>query len=182
MKFLNYINETDESQYEEVYKMLIKDVNPSFFAAIKKTKEFIYRASKTPFSNLFTKKKMWLDRKPFDTPKKVHDEFNRIFMSLFGWPVRSGVFTTSLQNHLYGDPYIFFPIGSYKFVWSPDIDDFYDEYETARMKNYTLDVRSYIDKNLDKAINSTHEIIFNCKNYYLVKNEMELFLGSKIMV
>lgn len=60
--------------------------------------------------------------------QKIFDEF---FYKKFRWKPRSeGVFTIgdikSIRG-VYGIPYIFVPIGEYKYLWSPDVDDLYEE-------------------------------------------------------
>ena len=42
-------------------------------------------------------------------------------MKKFGWKARSeGVFTNTVNyRSLYGHPYLFFPEGNFKFIWSP---------------------------------------------------------------
>ena len=107
-------------------------------------------------------------------------EADKLFKEMFGWEVRNGIFTSSTLNYMYGEPYLFFPIGDFKFVWSPDIDDFYDAWQDAQIKFYTLDIHSYIDKYLEKAIKSGNEISFNCKEYYLVDLKMRTFLEDNL--
>ena len=68
-------------------------------------------------------------RQPKDTPQILHRMANIAFKKEFGWPVRDGVFTTSNSYMAsdYGRVGVFYPIGNYKYVWSPDIDDFYED-------------------------------------------------------
>jgi len=68
------------------------------------------------------------DRQPVDTPLYLHEAFDKAFNEIFGWKVRSqGVFTSSnvSSSSHYGIPYIFFPAGKFKFVWSRSIKDLY---------------------------------------------------------
>lgn len=102
--------------------------------------------------------------------------------------------------HGYGRTYIFFPIGDYEFVWSTTIKDCYlkakkiiieynnkvqnqklailhsksqmlnsKEFEELFIDNFSFD--SFKDNDLTSAINSGNEIIFKCKEYYLVNIE-----------
>ena len=68
-------------------------------------------------------------RLPKDTPKILHRISNIAFKKKFGWPVRDGVFTTS-DSYMasdYGRVGVFYPIGNYKYAWSPEVDDFYED-------------------------------------------------------
>jgi hypothetical protein len=66
-------------------------------------------------------------RAPMSTSKFLHDLANKTFIEKFGWPVRDGIFTTkdfSVADS-YGRAFIFIPVDSYQYAWSPKISDFY---------------------------------------------------------
>ncbi len=74
------------------------------------------------------------NRKPLDTPIKLHNILDKMFQKKFGWKARSeGVFAagkwyfSGSKDTYYGDTYLFFPIGNFKYVWSPKIDDLYED-------------------------------------------------------
>jgi len=74
------------------------------------------------------------DRKPRDTKQYVHDQFDIRFSKKFGWKPRSeGVMVTS-DIHMAADyanesgggpPCIFFSTNNFKYVYSPEICDFF---------------------------------------------------------
>jgi len=68
-------------------------------------------------------------RLPKDTPKILHRISNIVFKKKFGWPVRDGVFTTSGRYTAsdYGRVGVFYPIGDYKYAWSSEVEDFYED-------------------------------------------------------
>ena len=71
------------------------------------------------------------NRKPKDTPVKVHEEFDKIFKEQFGWKARSeGLLTTGDRQVAgsYGTIYQVFPIGKFRFVWSKNVHDLYGRY------------------------------------------------------
>lgn len=73
---------------------------------------------------LYRMKSRLEDRKPLSTNPKMHDEVNKVFERDFGWKVRNGVFTRGRGDvGGYGEQHMFFPIGDYKFVWSPIVKD-----------------------------------------------------------
>jgi hypothetical protein len=79
-------------------------------------------------------------RIPKDTPQDLHNQLNVLFKKKFKWSVRDGIFATSndAQANGYGYVHVFFPIGKFKYVWSPGISDLWDH-----MNNMDLD--SYLD-------------------------------------
>jgi len=128
------------------------------------------------------------DRTPVDMPIEYHELLDEQFESEFGWKARSeGVFATHdfRQANAYGMVYFFFPIGDFKYIWSPKIRDLYihldqiadGEMERAKstiniervMKSSIEDiVDTYIDNKFMSAIKSEHEITFKCNSYYMV--------------
>lgn len=194
MKFINFINESNE----ELENIIKKYVKKEFFLALKKSGGLLYRGSPKTINDyeIITTRK---DRIPKDTPQKIHDKLVNAFKKKFGWGVRDdGVFTTSniYYTHYEGyRTYIFFPIGSYKYVWSLNIEDLYnymgDASRRLRLGNYnkyylSIDDRlndlsdkeidilvkdtilSYKITGLEKAIESENEVIFKCDKYLLV--------------
>lgn len=87
----------------------------------------------------FNKKKTRKDRRPTDTAPIVQDRIDSRFENLFGIRLRSNSsFTTKkpafAQN--YGKPYIFFPIGDYRFFYNEKIRDLYAKIECEPWYNY----------------------------------------------
>lgn len=156
MRFDDYlIDEVDYSPMKldvaEIYTTLTKDCG-LFLKELEKTGSPIPKNAKSIPTSL-----RWLlrgtmksvdkikkftprtDRRPKDTPDKLHNLFDKEFRKRFGWAARSeGVFVTSNYKEAksYGTPYIFFPIGRYDYIWSPKIADLYDKYESAGYTYY----------------------------------------------
>jgi hypothetical protein len=83
------------------------------------------------------------NRKPRDTPKQIHNILDNVLFEKFGWYPRStGVFAFESINLVrqYGEPYMIFPVNGYKYIWSPDINDFYIifTYNLAEMVRWFL--------------------------------------------
>ena len=131
------------------------------------------------------------DRRPKDTNLYLHNLLDGWYKKKFGWKARSeGVFTYSIQNEPIGEfgrIYYFFPIGPYKYVWTPDVEDFTVEfrdlaktdYNQSNISNLTDEVydsifteyeyrylRHTTDKNLTRV--KKEEVTFKCKKYYLM--------------
>ena len=117
------------------------------------------------------------DRMPLDLSKKLHYALNRAFKKSFGWEGRSGVFAMSTGNWSEHD-LLFFPVGDFKFIYSPDVGDLYMAPIIRDLKirgtSFEDDVekwisdQKYTDKNLGAAILSGHEIMFKVKKYYVI--------------
>lgn len=142
------------------------------------------------------------DRVPKYTQKEVFEIFDKAFADRFGWWVRSkGVFTASEGvAYSYGNTYIFFPMGRYRYVWSAKyqkvwhnlthpatwdmmsdvqrelhLDDQEQEAEDA--------VRYYKDKGIRGAMANegvAFEAIFECKKYLLINHRAYIAISSRI--
>jgi hypothetical protein len=127
-------------------------------------------------------------RRPLDTPIEVHKKLNVYFEQKFGWPARQGLFCTASKGfaHQYGDGMVVavFPIGDYKYVWSPDVSDIYGLYldmdEFLEPKNIKWEE---VKKQLDEAewknsqmielfnVSEGIEISFKCDEFYFLKEK-----------
>ena len=153
MRLANYIlNEENISTGEELVKVLMRDCAPFVSdLAIDNFANFLYRGSQKSFSGIISNKnKPRKDRKPRDTPMELHLRFDKLFQRKFGWKVRSsGVFATpdiySVEE--YGIFYLFFPIGKYRYVWSPEISDLYGY--LSEEKYGIMHIESYFKNNID---------------------------------
>ena len=135
-------------------------------------------------------------RSPTDTPIKTHEMLDAWFNDHFGFKARSqAVFcmggsergVRAISN--YGRPHIVMPIGKFKYVWSPIVDDLYartagiawdrdydendeDNYaEPEKMIDKFMSAHNYTDKRLDAAVVQRYEIMIACSKYYAFKYE-----------
>src|SRR5574343_95087 len=115
----------------------------------------------------------------------------------FYWKPRSqGVFTCGKMETVsgYGVPNIFLPIGNYRYVWSNVYYDLFLSSPMSDINSSLLDrstgeykwkhkgareearnilkriIDTCIDYDLEKAILSGHEIMFDCNRYYLISD------------
>jgi hypothetical protein len=126
-------------------------------------------------------------------------------------PRAEGVFTCGNQSTAagYGRPALFFPIGKYTYVWSDQHEDLFlthnmsdanykhiwrtggmgskeyewksDESKQEVIKLLQELVDDCIDTDLDKAIKSKHEIMFNVDKYYLVYEDIGPFEDRSVL-
>jgi hypothetical protein len=146
MRLQTYLNETiDPYIVNSIWKKLTKDCMP-FLKELKKSNsprdKFFYRGFHG--GNLYSeidKKKVRNNREPSDTPLAIHNYLNKEFKKKFGWNVRGeGSFATSDKERAggYGTPFLFFPVGKYKYVWSEEVSDLY-AYLGGHHLKYTVD-------------------------------------------
>jgi hypothetical protein len=129
------------------------------------------------------------DRTPKFTAKEVFEIFDKTFADEFGWWVRSkGVFTGDKGTaDGYGRPYLFFPMGNYKYVWSENYasvwrnltrpDKFSNLSDTDKRtwlihieEEAKKAVKYYTDTGLSKAVkgHAFYEAVFQVKKYIVI--------------
>ena len=194
MKFRDYITEQekiDPIKVRELKQLLKRDC-----------KKFLNESDKLLWRGTFKTVKDWLtiaprkDRSPMSTGWNMHEWADRYFQKYFGWKARSeGVFVSPKYHtaSYYGNPCMFFPIGNYKYIWSPDIEDFtFDVDGAIASKKIKLTIpidtntligkeldtlmKSYVSKGLNK--NKESEIMFKCDKYYLVNSVYKDHIGD----
>jgi hypothetical protein len=133
------------------------------------------------------------DRKPSDTPLKIHRAVNKVFQTKFGVPFRNGTFTTGAYEDAdaYGSRvYIVIPINEFKFLWSTGVHDLFDfmrkkvavdygKFEILGHNPHIVDeLVNYVKKdvfanlyqntNLQQAIASEHEVMLYADHCFYI--------------
>jgi len=133
------------------------------------------------------------DRMPMSTPENLHNSLNALFQKKFGASFRNAMFCTGNleQAKVYGMPFAIFPIGNYKYIWSPEFRDLYQKFDgfvwdskndenIKHLKRPNFDAgmqklwinsinwNSYRTDGLNDAIYYQNgvEIMLRCKSYY----------------
>lgn len=136
----------------------------------------------------FLEREVRTNRRPLDNTPKMHDLLDKWFVDKFGFPARSGslfCFGSSERGRRnaagYGSLYLIFPIGDFKYVWSPKVFDLFlftgglsiessseDEDEKNRKAHFyeMLESFSYTNKELETAITLGNEMMIHCNSYY----------------
>lgn len=175
MRLIKYLNE----EHDNIVKMIKANCKP-WLSTIKpiiyKNKGFIRyvgRKNKVETIKRFTPR---TDREPKDSSRELHDLFDSGFLERFGWKARSeGVFVWPSNNL---DTFnkdslwtFFYPIGEFKYIWSPRVKDLYNIQHLA-LEDPDKYLKTYTDKNLFKSfksdLNFGNEVMFKCNFYYLV--------------
>ena len=185
--------EKEREEAEKIVDLLMKDCKPfltEIKGGLKTYGGYLYRgirggAKILPGFTCLGEVKPRKDRKPKDTPFYISRDFDIVFKDKFGWRPRSqGVFVTSDQFEArdYGLVHLFFPKGTYKYVWSLEVKDFYSK--TSRWwtpsvsvapgsDEYWEDIKdmvgTYKQTGLKEAIKMRYEISFLCKSYYCIQ-------------
>ena len=185
MRLQRFINEGERLPAEEVAKILKKECKP-FLRETKSAKDFMWRGLQVGLQvSDIEKKVVRRGRLPSDTPMWLHKLLDELFEDNFGWKSRSNsAFATGFrqQSMKYGMPFLFFPIGKYNYVWSPDIEDLYEHLNIRKFREELTPeqiteewleeniISEYIEKDLVKVVKKQlrNEVMFNCKKYYLL--------------
>lgn len=191
----DYINtDINAEAAKKIIPMLKKDCK-YYLSKRRSDTPFLYRGTKPKKHGVdFEIKKRRKDRVSMSTPDDITVALDDVFFKEYGWKPRSqGVFVSGDLNSTkyYGPPYLFFPIGKFRYLWSQQIKDFFaHEY----MRNYQLSagvakdskeelayrkewvegvVEKYQAVYLTKAIDSGNEIMFDVDKYYIVDRKFE---------
>lgn len=194
-----------------IRKIIDSGMIDPFIEEIKKNQEFniIYRGvydsslmerSKKLYDGIFLRKRR-KSRKPLDTNDHVSKEIDRVSKEKFDFKLRSeAVFTSKLLPvaKSYGRPYIFFPVGNYRYFWRYGVDDLWNyldgqywypdkftPFDLDEIKNGVEDLVKYYNQgsNNDSAMSdiTTEEISFDCHEYLLIdmkyQDQIEKQLG-----
>lgn len=135
MRLQQYITEaTDINTLSNIISDNCKPFLKEFGVAYSQSnlsKNFIYRGMHIYITGDYTIKKPRSDRKPKLVDDRLHNFMNKIGMDLFGWRIRTeGIFTSFYTNaRNYGIPYIFIPLGNYKYVFIRGVNKIYGLYD-----------------------------------------------------
>lgn len=195
MRLQQYINE--DMDKDKMLNLIKKDCNPFLQEKSRCMKRILVREKKTSVETIkrFIRRR---DRKPMNMDEDYLIFLDDGFEKAFGWrPRRTGVFTAfspSVYYEMgYGKPFLFFPIGKYRYIYSNDVHDLFlddfvkvpvikraykisynprleDKYDFSKSMEEVRDEwikKSYTNKRLCKA-KDTNEITFDCDKYYLV--------------
>jgi hypothetical protein len=130
--------------------------------------------------------KKWVrqDRKPLSTTVKMHKVIDDYFFEKFNVRARSqGIFCYGEEGRKYteefGSLYAVFPIGEFKYVWSPKVKDLtyaLGNLTSAELKAIDpevigkfLDGKKYKMNGLKAALNTDCEISVICSSFYAVR-------------
>lgn len=125
-KFYNYLNEKSilDNFDMENFK---NDCYPYLKELKKGGYHFLYSGRRS--NEVMFKKSVRKDRRPLNTPLKIHKMLDEQFKSKFGVKPRSNsIFAhlESVRTHFYGNTFYIFPTGNkYSLIWNEDINDLF---------------------------------------------------------
>lgn len=160
--------EHTNDDFKNVIEILERDCKPFLDEVKSNNIEPIFRSvERIKLDEIGMIKKLCrTDRRPLSTAVSVSNQLDDLFLDKFGVKLRSnGVFTSKRKELLYGNPYIFFPIGNYKYYWSTEVNDLYAKLVFTSQPLEDL-VDTYQDNDLKAA--GYQEITFVCDEYYLI--------------
>ena len=121
------------------------------------------------------KKRVRLDRVPSAFSVEMHSMIDNWFNEKFQIKARSQtVFATGdkMDALLYGEAFIIFPIGEFKYVWSPNVADLFSKGLSSNPHELSMQLQKYQyrDTDLEEAIKSDCEIMIKCDSYYAISS------------
>jgi hypothetical protein len=128
------------------------------------------------------------DRTPLSTWKPLHDYIDHYMKEKFDINGRKGsMFCMGKYGDIftggYGKTNVVFPIGDFKFLWSPHVEDLFDQIEMYLMDDRQKDKslrKQYMDG--DKFNNEELDAYFNSLNYTDRDLDYALSIKREIMV
>ena len=142
MRLVNYLNERTKLDIDNLPQILEK-CQPFITDLVKASSTLVFLWSGREGKPDFFQSKVRKDRTPRDTPTEIHNMVDDVFQEKFGVKPRSNSIFCLLDrtgSADYGDPYIILPIGKYKTIWSPKIEDMFNSLD-AYMKNYDIGLK-----------------------------------------
>lgn len=181
MKIRDLFEESLPSDFDSIVELIIRDCKP-FISEY--TTGLLYRGMRNKDQEIM-KVKTREDRKPKNMDAIVHDKMDAWFNEKFKFKARSAaafVVGNFAEARSYGQVYAVFPIGDFKFAWSPKVSDLFIQVSEDGDIEGQLENFNYRDTDLNAAINSKNEIMLSCKEYYAVRvrsqDEGQLYLDS----
>ena len=204
MRFDNYIKEEQEWLNDAVDKIQ-KDCGPW----LKQSKLLPgYRASRNNMPNYISKVSVRSDRRPLTTPHDIHKIVDDIFNKQYGWRARSNVVCMQGNNsvHMFYGRHVYavYPIGKFKYLWStkiqdltPELDELMNQLDADGVDQTHSDFYTILKNDIENIIvldgkykstdlhgalvhYPTHEIMVNCKEYYMVPHAEDIFVGKEL--
>ena len=196
-RFKEYITEGNLT-LEQAIEGIKKDCKP-FLKDIKGTLGTLVRMQGGTSSNPFLLKTIRKEREPLDTFEPIHEITDNWFNKEFGWKARSNVIFCwgkpfSNISDILTNYYLVFPVGKYKYVWSPEVNDlteyleadkdFYhgkhpEKEEMDDILDRLVDAK-YTDKNIRRAVVSYNEVMINAKSAYMVSTTFLKEVNEKL--
>ena len=130
MRLNNYLNENAGIGKDEIFDLIRKDCKP-FLKELSKCRDIRnpLLSGRKGKPSIF-KGRVRKDRVPKDTPIPIHNYIDDFLEEMLGVRPRSNsVFcTTDFGDTVpYGSPYTLFPIGKYRLVYNPDVNDLWND-------------------------------------------------------
>ena len=151
--------------WNAIRTMLEKNSMP-FINHLKGAKSLLWRGvdgHNTPSIKRVTQRQ---DRRPRFIDMDLHDRLDAWTKKNWGFPARSAsTFTSASRQAItnYGDQYIIFPIGNFKYSWNNDVSDLYysyDHFESIVHNEIRVNELKGIDEPLGDTIDKIFKTVF----------------------
>jgi hypothetical protein len=191
MRLVRYLT---EETTQEIADTLLKDCS-KYIREMKQERRMLWRGSWKRISDIEKFKSHTSEgRRPKDMTIWVHHYLNELFVKKIGWPVRDGVFCyNSAHTDVYGPTMWMFPIGDYKYCWTPDLEDLFFEFSSFKAEHIMNNIKDRLDQNpksiKNDSIREWAKSVVEYKKYYNkhfgkagIKNEISVWCDDYYLV
>lgn len=185
MRLNQFLNEMKTLEVTpELIDLIKSKVEPDYIKMCIKAKDIPSREIMgfDYFSKLYTIEKSYENRKPTDTSKELTKLFDEAFKVIFGWKGRTNhsIFTWNISTI----GCYFFPIGKYKYIYSPKIRDLWyvsdeidalishNQYVYKQVNTLNINNKKYKEIELNSVLDWINEKKYSDRN-------LENFIGKK---
>lgn len=183
-------------EQKNIFEVIKRDCSP-FLNSLKncETGHFLVRGYFYEIEDIKIFEHNLENRKPKNMAQDIHDKINNFFYSKFSWKIRNGIFCYGfdlVNNHPidlgYGLFFIFFPIGNFDYVYSPDHFDLFGYFNQTKGNVDEL-IKKLIFKNdsfcdvmtlHDQYDKFGNEVSIRATSYYLINIKYADSLSQKI--
>lgn len=171
MKFKEFITEGKRPSLYDVISVLHADCQPfikEFILPQSGRIDWLYRGSGS-YNDEMRRVKVRSNRTPKDMHPEIHNDLDKAFQKRFGFPARSSTsFVTGDYDaaDAYGRVYMVFPIGRYKYIWHPRINDLYSEIVRIVPRTYWSKENPWIAKYEIEEINDNKDKYNDLRKQY----------------
>jgi hypothetical protein len=184
MKSVEFLSEAEKLASPERAAMLLQQNCKPYFAQAGGWNDVLYRGITYELKPIGVYQNRG-KRRPVNTKPMVQALIDDYFMNKFGVRFRAeSIFAVPDPNVAasYGTIYVVFPIGEFKYCWSPNVEDLFIEISDINHKPITAETEKFISQmmanasyqttDLARALGTNSEIMINCKQYYMLDLEM----------
>lgn len=172
----NFLSDNEKSTLEQKCKPFLEEIGYDVDRyTLLRGSRLSDPSSMIPGTRMFFGPGAIENRTPKAMPVSIHKRLNDLFISKFGIPFRNSAFATGDYEQAadFGTVCMFFPVGEFKYCWSPYQKDLFHSIDKKDGKFTDNELKEIVDTyqttNLKQAIIDKVEIMVYCQNSILIQ-------------